>query len=156
MEFRDYLTFLQELCRELDTLRGVEQQKIAAIQAGNLEALDACMKQEQAAALSLRGREQHRKAMLRDLGLEHVSLAELSRHCPPQDRERTAALSQQVLRSYQVLSSAQQTARTLMESRLHRIEQELEQVFVLTDPVKGIYRCKYCEEQYRRHKKITK
>ena len=36
------------------------------------------------------------------------------------------------------------------------IEQELEQVFVLTDPVKGIYRCEYCEEQYRRHKKITK
>ena len=36
-------------------------------------------------------------------------------------------LSQQVLRSYQVLSSAQQTARTLMESHLHRIEQELEQ-----------------------------
>ena len=28
------------------------------------------------------------------------------------------------------------------------IEQELEQVFVLTDPVKGIYRCKYCEEKY--------
>lgn len=36
------------------------------------------------------------------------------------------------------------------------IEQELEQVFVLTDPVKGIYRCKYCEEQYHRHKKIVK
>ena len=36
------------------------------------------------------------------------------------------------------------------------IEQELEQVFVLTDPVKGIYRCKYCEEQYHRHKKSTK
>ena len=36
------------------------------------------------------------------------------------------------------------------------IEQELEQVFVLTDPVKGIYRCKYCEEQYHRHKKIMK
>lgn len=85
------------------------------------------MKQEQAAALSLRGREQHRKAMLRDLGLEHVSLADLPRHCPPQEQERTAAISQQVLRSYQVLSSAQQTARTLMESRLHRIERELEQ-----------------------------
>ena len=34
------------------------------------------------------------------------------------------------------------------------IEQELEQVFVLTDPVKGIYRCKYCEEQYHRHRKL--
>ena len=33
------------------------------------------------------------------------------------------------------------------------IEQELEQVFVLTDPVKGIYRCKYCEEKYTHKKK---
>ncbi len=28
------------------------------------------------------------------------------------------------------------------------IEQELEQVFILTDPDKQIYRCKYCEEKY--------
>lgn len=29
------------------------------------------------------------------------------------------------------------------------IEQELDQVFILTDPEKEIYRCKYCEEKYR-------
>ena len=29
------------------------------------------------------------------------------------------------------------------------IEQELEQIFILTDPKKEIYRCKYCEEKYR-------
>ena len=29
------------------------------------------------------------------------------------------------------------------------IEQELDHVFVLTDPVKEVYRCKYCEEKYR-------
>ena len=28
------------------------------------------------------------------------------------------------------------------------IEQELEQVFVLTDEEKAVYRCKYCEEKY--------
>ena len=28
------------------------------------------------------------------------------------------------------------------------IEQELEQIFYLTDPEKEIYRCKYCEEKY--------
>ena len=33
------------------------------------------------------------------------------------------------------------------------IEQELDHIFVLTDPVKEIYRCKYCEEKYRRKKK---
>lgn len=28
------------------------------------------------------------------------------------------------------------------------IEQELDQIFVLTDPEKEVYRCKYCEEKY--------
>lgn len=32
------------------------------------------------------------------------------------------------------------------------IEQELKQVFVLTDKEKKIYRCKYCEEKYRTKK----
>lgn len=32
------------------------------------------------------------------------------------------------------------------------IEQELEQVFILTDPEKEVYRCKYCEEKYRGHR----
>ena len=126
MEFQDYLSFLQELSREMDTLSGVEQRKIAAIRAGDLEALDACMKQEQAAALSLRGREQHRQEMLRALGLEGVSLRELPHRCPAIDKEQTAQVSQQILRSYQVLSSAQQAARTLMESNLRHIQQELD------------------------------
>ena len=126
MEFHDYLTFLQELCEELDTLTEVEQRKIAAIQAGDLETLESCMKQEQAAALSLRGREQHRQKMLQALGLEQISLRELPRHCPPEDKGRTAEITQQVLRSYQVLSSAQQAARTLMESNLRHIQKELD------------------------------
>lgn len=32
------------------------------------------------------------------------------------------------------------------------IEQELKQVFILTDKEKRIYRCKYCEEKYRTKK----
>ncbi|MCR4797132.1 MAG: aspartate carbamoyltransferase regulatory subunit [Lachnospiraceae bacterium] len=29
------------------------------------------------------------------------------------------------------------------------IEQELDQIFILTDPKEEVYRCKYCEEKYR-------
>ena len=32
-------------------------------------------------------------------------------------------------------------------------EQELDQIFVLTDPAKEVYRCKYCEEKYVNPKK---
>ena len=31
------------------------------------------------------------------------------------------------------------------------IEQELDQIFYLTDPEKEVYRCKYCETKYKRH-----
>lgn len=31
------------------------------------------------------------------------------------------------------------------------IEQELPQIFLLTDPEKEVYRCAYCEERYKRH-----
>lgn len=34
------------------------------------------------------------------------------------------------------------------------IEQELEQIFILTDSEKEVYRCKYCEEKY--HNQIRK
>ena len=30
------------------------------------------------------------------------------------------------------------------------VEQQLDHVFILTDPEKEVYRCKYCEEKYRR------
>lgn len=30
------------------------------------------------------------------------------------------------------------------------IEQELDHVFILTDPEKEVYRCKYCEEKYKK------
>ena len=32
------------------------------------------------------------------------------------------------------------------------IEQELMHIFVLTDPAREVYRCKYCEEQYPSHR----
>ncbi len=32
------------------------------------------------------------------------------------------------------------------------IEQGLDQVFILTDPEKEVYRCKYCEEKYHGHR----
>ena len=126
MEFRDYLAFLEKLRKELTDLTAVEQKKIAAVQAGDLDALDACMKQEQAATLSLRGLEQHRRELLRQLGLEQVSLRQLSRHAPDALRQETQQLVERVLRAYEVLSSAQGTARTLMENDLHQIEKQLE------------------------------
>lgn len=126
MEFRDYLAFLEKLRKELTDLTAVEQKKISAVQAGDLDALDACMKQEQAATLALRGQEQQRTEFLRQLGLEQIPLRQLSQHAPDALRQETQQLVEQVLRAYEILSSTQSTARTLMENDLHQIEKQLE------------------------------
>ena len=34
------------------------------------------------------------------------------------------------------------------------IEQGLDQIFLLTDPATETYRCKYCEEKYKGHKRV--
>ena len=34
------------------------------------------------------------------------------------------------------------------------IEQGLDQIFMLTDPATETYRCKYCEEKYKGHKRV--
>lgn len=126
MELATYLSFLSDLRQTLDSLSALEQKKIQAIKAGDLAELDECMKQEQAATMDLRGREQRRAAMLKELGLEKVSLRDLPSHCPTAYRGQAAEISQQVLRSYEVFSSAQEASRTLMESNLRRIQNELE------------------------------
>ena len=126
MVFQDYLTFLRQLKKELEELTAVEQEKIQAVRSGDLETLDVCMKKEQAIALALRGKEQHRVAMLEELGLTQVSLRDLAGRAPEELRQETAGVTEDVLRVYQVLKSAQDTARTLMEADLHVIEKQLE------------------------------
>ena len=36
-----------------------------------------------------------------------------------------------------------------IDHNITSIEQELDQIFLLTDEEKEVYRCKYCEEKYR-------
>ena len=79
-----YFSFLTQLRQALDALAALEQKKIQAVQAGDLAALDECMKKEQVATLDLRGRERKRAELLRRLGLEQVPLRELPNHCPPE------------------------------------------------------------------------
>ena len=126
MEFQEYLHFLESLRQELEALTAIERKKIEAIRTGDLDALNECMKQEQAASLSLRGHEQRRTELLRALGLEQVPLRELSRHAPAELKGEAAQTAERMMRTYQVLSSAQSSARTLMEKDLHQIEKQLE------------------------------
>lgn len=36
------------------------------------------------------------------------------------------------------------------------VEQELDQIFILTDPAKEVYRCKYCETRFKGRRRVSR
>ena len=113
VDFSEYLNFLEELEHTLQQLVDVEQKKSAAVSARDLDALNDCMKREQAFSMTLKGFEQKRARLLAALGLE-------------EHREAARRISERLINQYRILSSAQEPSRILMESRLRLIEEELQ------------------------------
>lgn len=117
-----YLALLGELSGSLDQLSGLAKQKNAAIRKDDLLALDQVLNQEQAMALALRGQEQKRTKLLRELGLEGVALSGLSERYPLQLKNQAKQAAERLRRSYDVYRCAAEVARTTLECNLHELD----------------------------------
>ena len=120
--WRDYLKQLDRLADTLEKLTEVEREKAQAVGRGDLDAVDACMKREQAFSLNLRGFDQKRVKMLAQLGIPDTTLRQLEDHAPPEAVPETKRAVEKVLQRYQVFQSASEVARTALECNLHEID----------------------------------
>ena len=137
MEYKDYLALLSELEQTMESLTKLQSRKIEAVRSHDLDELNECMKQEQAVSLSLRGMEHRRDKLLKELGMSGISIREMTVRCPAEHREATAAATEQLLRQYEQLHSAQEAARTVVEKDLRRVNRELEHQGVEIEPEAG-------------------
>lgn len=120
--WQDYLRLLEQLTRTIHQLTEIEQSKTRAASQGDLEKLEACMRQEQAMSLSLRGHDQKRDAMLARMGLTDVPLRELERHAPEELFMETKRVAGTLRREYGQFQTASQVARNTLECNLRAIE----------------------------------
>jgi flagellar biosynthesis/type III secretory pathway chaperone len=124
--YETYLELLSSLRDELKQLSDLTRQKIQAVCNDDLEALDAILKQEQALSLSLRGLDQRRAKLLREMQLEDVPLSALPSRYPQtlqmQARRAVEALKDQ----YQLYQGCAEAARNTLEINIHQIERTLE------------------------------
>ena len=125
MDFQGYLAFLRQLGERFADYTQVEREKLRAVQSGDLLALDGCIRREQAMGLTLRGMERRREEWLRALDLPDGALRRLPELCPPELRQEATRTVEDVLRQYQVLRSTRESARTLLECALHKVERTL-------------------------------
>ena len=123
-----YLDFLTELGALFTQLTDLEREKMTAVQAGDLDQLNSCIRREQALSLSLRGMDRKRETMLEELGMTGVNLRQLPDRCPPQLQARAQAVTEDLHRRYEVLNSSRESARTMLECNLHKLERQLEEL----------------------------
>ena len=133
MDFSQLLKFFEELQQELERLTQLQSDKIAAARAHDLNALNECMKREQACSLALRGMEQKRDKLFQALDLSGVPLLEIPGRCPPEQHAAMTAAVEGIKKRSTLLRSAQESARTLLEKDLRSVNQELERRGVFSD-----------------------
>ena len=80
------------------------------------------MKREQVISLSLRGLEQRRERMLREMELAGVPLRELAGHAPEELYQETKDAAETLRQKYDVFQAASEVARHTLECNLRAIE----------------------------------
>ncbi len=120
--FPAYLSLLQELTGHLEQLTQLAQQKADVVRQDDLLGLDEVLKQEQVMSLTLRGLEQRRMKLVRELGLEGTSLMDLPSRCPDELEEQARKTAQDLRDSYKIYRSYADMARNTLELNLHQIE----------------------------------
>ena len=118
----EYLTLLGKVTKALEELTAVEQDKIRAVNARDLPAVEQCMKKEQVCSLNLRGLDQKREKLLAALGLTGVPLRDLAERAPESVRMEAKAAAEKLRQKYEVFQSASDVARNTLECNLHAIE----------------------------------
>lgn len=110
----------------LKTLMGIEQEKLQAITQNDLQKLDACIKEEQAQVLKLRGLDRKRDLLLVRMGYENLSFKEIIDVLPQEDRAESRRLYNELQRATDDFNNINASVRTALEVNLHNINAALE------------------------------
>ena len=117
-----YLQLLTEIKDVIEQLTGVEKQKLDAVHAADLPAVDECIRQEQAISLSLRSLDHRRTNMLQELNLAKVNLSSLAEQFPAELRAEASKTAAALRSSYNDYVSISEATRMALERGLREID----------------------------------
>ncbi len=125
MNFEKYFDFLKELTAELKNLTELQKSKLKAIEEHSLDALNDCIKKEQAISLKMRGIEQKRVKLLNELGLSGTKMADISQKCPAQHKENVEKQVEATMSAYDEYKSIQTKATAEIARNMKFVETSL-------------------------------
>lgn len=124
---QEYLKVLEDTGACLAKLTELAEEKLAVVRKDDLIKLDEIMKKEQAQALALRGLENKREKLMKELGLADTRLSELVGKYPAALQDQAKKTTDALSEAYSRYRTAADTARALLESNLRDVEKVIEE-----------------------------
>jgi len=108
----------------------LEQKKLRAVQVDDVATVEACMTQEQALVLKLRGLDQKREKAMKELGWEGKTFSQIVEMAPEEEQQELQKLFEDLDRSMGVFKDVNDNAMTTMEVHLR----DIDKVIKIKDP----------------------
>lgn len=119
---KDYIVIIQDLTAVAGSITRVEEAKTAAVSAKKHEILDSCIQEEQALLLKLRGLEQHRINLQKELGWDGLTIHQILDTAPQEQAEMLDPVFQTLDRQLRRLQTAREASERILKVRLHELE----------------------------------
>lgn len=125
-ETRDLLDSFSDIIRQLTVLTGqlsqVEEAKAEAASEKRHELLDGFIQKEQAQLLKLRGLEQHRMKLAKNLGWDSLTFRQILDKADSQQREVLLPLFTELEQQLNRLTQSRKASEHIINVRIHEIE----------------------------------
>ncbi len=119
---KNYITVILDLTAVAGDITHVEEIKTAAAADKRHELLDGCIQEEQALLLKLRGLEQHRISLQKDLGWDTLTLQQILDRSSEEERELLSPVFARLDHYLRRLQQAREAAEKILKVRLHELE----------------------------------
>lgn len=119
---REYITNIRELAVTAGDIARVEEMKAYAVSGNQHEMLDECIQEEQALLLKLRGLEQRRVRLQKELEWDGLTLQQILDRALPEQTEMLNPAFQKLEQQLGYLQSARESAERILKVRLHELE----------------------------------
>lgn len=119
---REYMTIIRDLTAVAASITRTEEAKTAAVSGNRHEILDGCIQEEQALLLKLRGLEQHRISLQKELGWDSLTLRQILDTASPEQNEALDPIFQKLDQQLRRLQTAREASEQILKVRLHELE----------------------------------
>lgn len=130
LNFNALILNLIELMKHLTS---IEQDKLKAVTSKDLDALNLCIKNEQAQILKLRGLDKQREQIQESLGYKNLSFEEIISSLSPDEKEETNKLYLTLQQTTNTFKEINATIKTALDVNLHMIDAAMNRLNITPD-----------------------